>query len=207
MCVFAFLMTNALFILVVFLLQLNKEQLHFDWPFHAKNEITFDDDQLEIIIKRTYLKLEPVGFILILFFGIVLVVQFIAMLIHRFKTISQILAATEINWYFNRKAKQMSPGMELRMNGVDIARRLQRPKPQWDENELDDVQKNIGRRDTVHRILYQHEQNVNDQSNLEQNFKVNYFGDSKYLFFGCRAYLQHSFYLQQRVLTWAVESP
>lgn len=180
MCVFAFLMANALFILVVFLLQLNKEQLHFDWPFHAKNEIFYDNDELEITIKRTYLKLEPVGFILILFFGIVLIVQFIAMLIHRFKTISQILAATEINWYCNRKAKQMSPGMELKMNGVQIARRLQRPKPQWDENDLDDEQKSIGRRDTVHRILYQHEQNVNDQSNLEQNFKVNYFGDSKY---------------------------
>ena len=36
----AFFMLNALFILIVFLLQLNKDQLHINWPLGTKVNIT-----------------------------------------------------------------------------------------------------------------------------------------------------------------------
>lgn len=173
MCVFAFCMINAIFILIVFLLQLNKEQLHIEWPFNAKYEIIYNESEMEILLKPEYLKVEPIGFMFVLFFGIILIIQFVAMLIHRFKTASQILASTEIDWYCNKKAKDMSTKAELKEFGVDMARELQKPRPQWDENNLDEKQQKISRRDTVHRILYQHNNKL-DQSDLEQNFLRNY---------------------------------
>ncbi|KFB43652.1 AGAP001205-PA-like protein [Anopheles sinensis] len=178
LAVFAFVMANALFVLVIFLLQLKKQELHIEWWFNVKNKISFDESTVEIMIRREYLELEPIGLVFVLFFGLILVIQFIAMLMHRFGTISQILASTELNWYCSKKAKDMSLDAELRENAVEIARRLQRPKPQWDEEDLEDEQKAIGRRDTIHRILYQHK-NKQDWSNLEANFKRNYYKEGE----------------------------
>ncbi|XP_062716312.1 chitin synthase chs-2-like [Aedes albopictus] len=176
LAVFAFVMANALFVLVIFLLQLNKKDLHIQWWFNAKNTISFDESTVEIIVRREYLEIEPIGLVFVFFFGLILVIQFVAMLMHRFGTISQILASTQLNWYCSKKAKDMSLDAELRENAVEIARRLQRPKPQWDEEDMEDDQKAIGRRDTIHRILYQHK-NKQDWSNLEANFKRNYYKD------------------------------
>ena len=55
---------------------------------------------------------------------------------------------------------------------------LQRPKPQWDEEDFEEEQHTIGRRDTINRILYQHK-NKQDWSNLEKNFKIRFFNDGK----------------------------
>jgi chitin synthase len=96
--VFAFTMSNALFVLIVFLLQLNKQYLRVRWPFDVKNDIIFDQTTFEFSIRQTYTYLEPISMLFVGFFGIVLIVQFIAMLFHRFATISQILATTTINW-------------------------------------------------------------------------------------------------------------
>ena len=46
--VFAFFMMNALFVVIVFLLQLNKDQLHIKWPFGVKTNITFDETTQEV---------------------------------------------------------------------------------------------------------------------------------------------------------------
>lgn len=46
--VFAFVMFNALFILIVFLLQLNKDQLHVDWPLGIKTNITYMEETGEV---------------------------------------------------------------------------------------------------------------------------------------------------------------
>lgn len=37
---FGFFMLNALFVLIVFLLQLNKDELHIDWPLGIRENIT-----------------------------------------------------------------------------------------------------------------------------------------------------------------------
>lgn len=101
--VFAFVMCNALFVLIVFLLQLNRDRVHVVWPLDPKDTIIFDIENFEISIERDYLELDPLGLVLVVFFGSVLIVQFIAMLFHRFETISEILATTDIDWYCNRK--------------------------------------------------------------------------------------------------------
>lgn len=179
--VFAFVMINALFVLIVFLLQLNKSYLHIRWPFQAKNEIFYDAGSSEVTITREYLELEPIGLLFVVFFGFILFIQFIAMLVHRFGTISQILATTQLDWYCNKQSSEMSAQAELKGAAYDIAKRLQKPQPQWDENDMTAEQETIGRRDTIHRILYQHK-NRQDFSNLEANFKKRYLKDGKYIY-------------------------
>jgi chitin synthase len=46
--VFFFIMFNALFILIVFLLQLNKGALHVDWPLGVKTNITYIEETSEV---------------------------------------------------------------------------------------------------------------------------------------------------------------
>lgn len=171
MVVFAFCMINAIFILIVFLLQLKKEDLHYEWPFNADNTIIFQEDIFEITIKREYLQLEPIGFMFVIFFGVVLAIQFVAMLIHRFKTASQILASTEINWYLSKRAEDKNPAAEIKENGVLLAMRLQRPTPpkDGDPDESENNKKSI-RRDTIHRNIIQKQSAQADESDLENNF-------------------------------------
>lgn len=171
--VFAFVMLNALFVLIVFLLQLNKENLHIQWPFNARNAISYDADRREVTIEREYLELEPIGLLFVLFFGVILMVQFVAMLVHRFATVSQILATTQLDWYCGKTSQEITAHAELRGAAVDMAKILQKPQPQWDENDMTDEQQQIGRRQTIHRILYQH-RNRQDWSNLETNFRRRY---------------------------------
>jgi hypothetical protein len=178
--VFAFTMFNALFVLVVSLLQVNKQYLHVRWPFNVKNNIIYDQNTFEITIQREYLNLEPISMLFVIFFGIVLFVQFIAMLFHRFATISQILATTKIDWYCSKRVKDTVSASELREHSVEIARHLQKPRPEWEE-DADDYRggKNkLGRRDTIHRLLMQHKKQK-DWSNLETNFKRELFKDGE----------------------------
>lgn len=174
--VFAFTMGNALFVLVVFLLQLNKQYLHVRWPLNVKNNIIYDQNSFEILIQREYLNLEPISLLFVVFFGIVLFVQFIAMLFHRFATISQILATTHIDWYCSKRVKDTVSASELKEKAVEIASHLQRPRPEWEDDDSDASRDKGGKRDTIHRLLMQHKKHK-DWSNLETNFKRELFKD------------------------------
>lgn len=46
--VFGFFMINALFVLIVFLLQLNKDNLHVKWPISARINVTYDEITQEV---------------------------------------------------------------------------------------------------------------------------------------------------------------
>lgn len=41
-------MVNALFVLIVFLLQLNKDNIHVKWPFGVRTNITYDEATQEV---------------------------------------------------------------------------------------------------------------------------------------------------------------
>lgn len=171
-------MLNTLFVLIVFLLQLKKDYLHVQWPFNAKNTITYEPSVHEIKIQCKYLELEPLGLVFVIFFGIILCVQFIAMLVHRFGTISQILATTQLDWGRGTSSSDVSAQAELRGVAVKIAKRLQTPQVQWDNSNLSEEQSNVERRGTIHKILYQH-RNRMDFSNLETNFRRAYFNEGR----------------------------
>ncbi|KAL6262075.1 hypothetical protein P5V15_007171 [Pogonomyrmex californicus] len=91
-----FFMINALFVLIVFLMQLNKDTLHLQWPLGIKYNITFNSKRIEIYITKEYLRLEPIGCLFIAAFISILGIQFCAMLVHRFDTFSHVLANTKL---------------------------------------------------------------------------------------------------------------
>ncbi|XP_055339355.1 chitin synthase chs-2-like [Paramacrobiotus metropolitanus] len=119
--VFMYFMFNALFILIVFLLQLNKYHLHVDWPLGVKTNVTIINNQP--VVTKEYLQLEPIGIVFVVFFFSILVIQFVAMVFHRFGTLSHILAATDIDW-FKRRAKKDQQEL-IKENAIEIARNLQ----------------------------------------------------------------------------------
>ncbi|XP_048509220.1 chitin synthase chs-2 isoform X4 [Athalia rosae] len=124
--VFAFFMFNALFILIVFLLQLNKDQLHIVWPLGVKTNITYIEETSEVHITKEYLQIEPIGLVFVFFFALILIIQFTAMLFHRFGTFAHILASTTLDWYCCKKAKDLSEEALLSKHAVEIVRDLQR---------------------------------------------------------------------------------
>jgi chitin synthase len=167
--IFAFFMFNAIFILIIFLLQLNRNLIFIHWPFGGNTKIVYDETGSEITIQLEYLQLEPIGLAFVFTFGIILVIQFIAMTIHRFSTISQILANTVLDWSWGRKeANSNTVWAEVDHHAVEVAACLQRPKMLWNVEEAE--KHNIGRRDTIKKIMKQRENKL-DQSNLEENFK------------------------------------
>ncbi|KAM7362637.1 hyaluronan synthase-like protein kkv isoform 1-T3 [Cochliomyia hominivorax] len=123
--VFAFFMVNALFVLIVFLLQLNKDNIHVKWPFGVRTNITYDESTQEVHISKEYLQLEPIGLVFVFFFALILVIQFTAMLFHRFGTISHILASTELN-FFKKKSEDLSQDALIDKHAVEIVKNLQR---------------------------------------------------------------------------------
>lgn len=46
--VFGFFMINALFVLIVFLLQLNKDHIHIKWPLGVRTNVTYDEATQEV---------------------------------------------------------------------------------------------------------------------------------------------------------------
>lgn len=152
--VFSFFMMNALFVVIVFLLQLNKDKLHIRWPFGVKTNITFDESTQEVLITKEYLQLEPIGLVFVFFFALILVIQFTAMLFHRFGTISHILASTELNLCCNKKAEDLSQDGLLDKQAVDIVRHLQRLRGINGEYENDSGSSGdrVGRRRTIYNL-------------------------------------------------------
>ena len=45
---FAFLMMNAVFVILVFLLQLEKEAVHIDWPFGTDTNVSYIPASAEV---------------------------------------------------------------------------------------------------------------------------------------------------------------
>ena len=52
--VFSFGMMNAVFVLIVFLLTLNKDKIYLDWPFGIKENITINEDTQEVNLIITH---------------------------------------------------------------------------------------------------------------------------------------------------------
>ncbi|XP_050669980.1 chitin synthase chs-2-like isoform X2 [Leptidea sinapis] len=180
MIVFAFLMLNALFVLVVFLLQLNQDQLHVRWPFGQKVDIKYDREHNVIKIDGEYLMLEPIGSMFIIFFGVVMVIQFLGMLFHRMGTLTHLLSTVQLNWYFAKNSEDMTGDAMFEKRAVDIAKDLQKLN-------VDDLEKrgvdesNVSRRKTLHNLERSRDQRqsvVNLDSNFKRRLTILQNGDS-----------------------------
>uniref|UniRef100_A0A9J2PUZ6 chitin synthase n=2 Tax=Ascaris TaxID=6251 RepID=A0A9J2PUZ6_ASCLU len=122
-----FFMVNVVFIIIVLVLQMQKDCLHIEWPLGPKfnHSITpCNSDSHEEIWVMTRLQLEPIGLVFLVFFMSILIIQFLAMLMHRFGTLEHIIASTEL--FFQRKAfDKLSEDELVVQNAVEIARELQ----------------------------------------------------------------------------------
>nr|CAD2147597.1 unnamed protein product [Meloidogyne enterolobii] len=132
-CCSAFFMVNSVFIIVVLILQLQKDCLHIEWPLGPLVNQTrvqcggggsgdFDPEGEEWVMSR--LQLEPMGFVFIVFFLVILFIQFLAMLFHRFGTITHIIASTEL-CCSQQTFDKLSEDELVAHNAVEIARELQ----------------------------------------------------------------------------------
>jgi hypothetical protein len=78
----------------------------------------------QITVSKEYLELEPIGMLFIVFFGFILIIQFLAMLVHRFGTLSHMLSTTQMNWF--RSGPQVrcttSPFISIRLKGGHYSR-------------------------------------------------------------------------------------
>lgn len=106
--VFAFGMLNVIFIVMVYMFQLNRDE--FDFVF------TLGGAQIRI---------DPSGFLLLIIFGVILVFQIIGMLFHRFTTFCHLLAYTEMDFWHSPE------------NGITLAKKfIQISQYSQEEREL-----------------------------------------------------------------------
>ncbi|XP_026327265.1 chitin synthase chs-2-like [Hyposmocoma kahamanoa] len=168
MMVFAFLMVNVLFVLVIFLLQLNQDMLHFRWPLGQKNYIVYDSDLHFVIIDSDYLQLEPIGSLFLVFFGTVMLIQFVAMLMHRLGTLTQLLSTVQLNWYCTRAPEEMTGQALLTKHAINIAKDLQRLTDDPGRPGLNES--HVTKRNTVYHLEQAREAKQNFV-NLDTTFK------------------------------------
>jgi len=150
--VFVFVMCNSLFILIVFLLQLNKDNLHVDWPLGVKYNITLIEETGQVLIHKEYLQMEPIGLVFVFFFALILLIQFVAMLFHRFVTLSHILASCELTSCCGTENKD-TPEEMLRKNAVEIVKSMQRLRE--DRAESYEGENRLARRKTIQNLVHQ----------------------------------------------------
>lgn len=114
--------------------------------------------------------MEPIGFVFVVFFGVVLIIQIIGMLIHRWGTISQIISTTNLPMC-QRKPEDNTDEGDLQKHAHAIVRELQR------ETQREDERRNTragiaGRRNTVSALLAaQNESRQTAVTDLEKSFR------------------------------------
>ncbi|XP_050552797.1 chitin synthase chs-2-like isoform X2 [Spodoptera frugiperda] len=178
--VFAFVMLNSLFVLVIFLLQLSQDQLHFKWPFGQKSSMEYDNDMNMFIITQDYLTLEPIGFVFLLFFGSIIMIQFTAMLFHRLDTLAHLLSTTKLDWYFSKKPDDLSDDALIDSLALTIAKDLQR----LNTDDLDKRNNNehVSRRKTIYNLEKGKETKpavINLDANAKRRLTILQNGDSE----------------------------
>ncbi|KAF0297190.1 Chitin synthase chs-2 [Amphibalanus amphitrite] len=152
--VFIFFMCNALYCLIVFLLQLNKDNLHVNWPLGVKYNITLIEETGQVLINKEYLQMEPIGLVFVFFFALILVIQFFAMLFHRFGTLSHIMSSCELNTCCHNE-KTDSPEEMLRKNAVEIVKNMQRLRDDRGDAESVEGENRLARRRTIQNLVNQ----------------------------------------------------
>ncbi|TRY61889.1 hypothetical protein TCAL_08870 [Tigriopus californicus] len=171
--VFFFAVFNALFVLIIFMLTLHKDTLHIDWPLGVKENITVTEDQ-QVLVSKEYLHLEPIGIVLVFFFFAIILIQFIAMLFHRFGTISHILASTELNC-FKRKEDVLSDEALIEKNAVEIVKQMQKLRGIDGEYDSESSSSNrLAHRRTIH-MLEKNRQKKRAIGTLDVAFKKRFF--------------------------------
>ena len=138
----AFLMLNALLVVVVFTLQITKNSkggLNIPWPACEKQKTLF---------------LEPVGLMFLLFYGVIITLQVLGMIVHRFGTFLHIVASTRLgceDQLGSDKTKEKVAG------AIELAKQLGRLEGADEDDRTsiasaDSLDVEVTRKKTIHKI-------------------------------------------------------
>ncbi|KRX19438.1 ER degradation-enhancing alpha-mannosidase-like protein 1 [Trichinella nelsoni] len=123
----ALLLVNGLVVVTIYLLQINKDLLSIRWnPTANYTIIKWEPSIMKYITVQEPLKIEPIGFTIILFLSFILLVQLTGLLLHRWQTMQHILASTALSC-FDKRPKQSVENSQLPgEDAIEIARKMQR---------------------------------------------------------------------------------
>ncbi|ESO13180.1 hypothetical protein HELRODRAFT_159811 [Helobdella robusta] len=99
-----FLFANTAFVLTAFVLQFNVKIVYIPWPCPTKVQ----PGKVDLSYNSSTSKVDPLGFIFLLIFGSCLIVQVLAMIIHRFNTFLHIMSTTKLN-FFKKEDSMATP--------------------------------------------------------------------------------------------------
>lgn len=108
---FAFFMLNAIFVSIVFTLTILQEgsNLSVQWP-------CFDNSDKE------YIDVEPIGLVFLVFFGVIMIIQFVGMVFHRLGTLYHVIATTRLGCGKKSQQELIHDNVE---GAIELAKRLQ----------------------------------------------------------------------------------
>ena len=129
--VFAFGIINVVFILFVYLLQMHQDVFGIDMVSKISYNKTYveEEDKFIDVPVYKYTRMDPIGLVLVVFFGAILVVQMIGMFMHRFGTLAHLLAFTPINFFDRQNPNSginMGENNNFNQSAVRIARKIQK---------------------------------------------------------------------------------
>jgi len=152
---FAFILANAIFVVVMFTLQMNTGTLSIPWPCGDN------------------LRIEPLGFFFLVFFALIMLIQTIGMVTHRMTTFLHICATTTLTWCNSKEKK----GDDVQ-NAIELAKNMAALKQDDDDaasvastavsDDTGDSGRVMNRRKTVRKI--QKAKTIRDK---EQNENIN----------------------------------
>ncbi|XP_054005861.1 chitin synthase chs-2-like [Hylaeus anthracinus] len=174
-CLLKFLTLNIIFVVAIFLLQINKDVLHLQWPFAVQYDITYvlDTEEVdkEVHIMRKYMHLEPIGCLFIFAFVVILLIQFLAMLVHRFDTFTHVIANVKLQIPFCGKAKY-TDDLITNKEANNIANGLQSAiENETIYNLKNNVMPYLGKRITVQELIEESQNVPTMPTNFETLFR------------------------------------
>ena len=135
---FALSIINIIFVLFVYLMQLHKDIFSFEITLsqtqNGTKTVLIEDEEHDIPIYVTKkIAMDPVGFILILFFGVIIIIQFIGMLLHRMGTLTHLLAFTDLN-FFQVRAEDIKEKRQLDQNSLQLVQSIMNDTEESDQD-------------------------------------------------------------------------
>nr|XP_031837547.1 chitin synthase chs-2-like [Nomia melanderi] len=164
-----FFTINTLFVVAIFLLQINKDVLNLPWPFAVKYNITYDEGRMQVYVTREYMRLEPIGCLFIIAFVTILTIQFLAMLVHRLHTFTHIIANVKLNLPFPCKAKDESDNLITTEYALNIIEGLQSAVENETVHSMTDNEMYYSKtQKTIHELM----KDDQSSSKISTNFEI-----------------------------------
>jgi len=182
--IFTFLMINALYIVLVIMLQV-QENLTINWTIFSHWDVSGQDGVIfdlfykkpdsssnlpVVVINRTTDTLDMLGLFFLITFSSITLCQVIGMLFHRWQTLCHYIASTKLNFFGSKE--EASETSSVNKNIMNVARQLQ--TPDIDKKDEEDQKSVANRRPTVAQLTTYHNdrKGKNGQEiNLEKMFR------------------------------------